>query len=182
MSKKIFDSYLQLFKIFYESKDLAHGIGHIRRVYSKAVIFSKGREINKKALALGAILHGLTEDKYQEARVILLNNGLQEELIEKALTIARGSQATAVPVSMEGKILHDAHLCEGGDYFIPIKALATAISRGYSIKENYNWVEKNIIMNKKRKCYTKQGKKEYSKKMKMLKLVWKELAAIIKDS
>lgn len=112
-----FHYFLDILAPLYQPKDPAHGIGHIRRIYAKALVFSKGRKPDMAALSLGAALHGLVAERKPEAQGLLLMGGVPAELLEKAMVVAAESQTDAVPKSIEGKILHDAHLCEGGGPF-----------------------------------------------------------------
>lgn len=162
----------------YFGRDPAHGLGHIERIHSKSLSFAKKYKVDGIALSLGAVLHGLVKRKRTKAERILKNNDINNDLIKKGICIALESQADAIPKSMEGKILHDAHLCEGTDFFIVAKCLATATSNGYPLKETYGWVKKNIIANRKRRCYLPEGKQDYTQKIKITKLVWNELARI----
>jgi uncharacterized protein len=114
-----------------------------------------------------------------EAEQLLLMAGIPAEVLEKGVAAALESQAGAVPETPEGKILHDAHLCEGGESFLAVKSLATANFRGYPLGQSYAWVLENIVNNRARRCYTEQGKREYSKKLRRLMEIWEELGGIL---
>lgn len=173
------NDFLKALEPLYAKKDPAHGTAHVRRVHSKAMAFAKGKEVDKTVLALGAALHGFISENKAEATQLLLMTGVPADVLEKGVETATESQADALPQSAEGRLLHDAHLCEGGENFIAVKSLATGSFRGYPLQETYRWVMENIIRNKRRRCYTKEGKKDYAKKFRRLKEIWKELGEII---
>lgn len=181
MPKNNFEKFASMLRPLYSGQDIAHDIGHIKRIHKKALSFAKGYKVDPKALSLGAVLHGVVREQRRDAEAVLRASGVDKNLIQKAVRIAIESQATAIPKSSEGKILHDAHLCEGGDFFIVAKCMATALSNGYPLSETYEWINKNIITNKQRKCHLLKGKREYMRKMGILKAMWKELRIILDD-
>ena len=65
--------------------------------------------------------------------------------------ISYESQRTEIPESIEGKILHDAHLIEGGKVYLITKCLITGSVRGQSLLETINYIEENIL--DKSTCY-----------------------------
>jgi len=46
---------------------------------------------------------------------------------------------------LEGKILHDAHIIEGGKSYLITKCLITGSVRGQSLLETIDYIETNII-------------------------------------
>ncbi len=179
MPEYSFNDYVRILEPLYSKKDPAHGLGHIRRLYAKSVLFSKKLKADRRVLGLGAALHGVVDERRPEAEQLLLMASIPAGLLENGVTAALESKADAVPETDEGKILHDAHLCEGGDDFLAVKSLATASFRGYPLTESYAWVSENILKNSKRRCYTKKGKAEYARKLRRLKKIWDELGVIL---
>lgn len=180
-SSKKFESLLAAFGPLYSKKDPAHGIGHIRRVYRKSLSLAKKRKVDRRLIMLGALLHGLVRSDEARAKNVLRGTGTPDHEIRKGIGVAIESQADSVPRTIEGKILHDAHLCEGGGYFIAAKCFATARYMGYPLRGTYEWVRKNVIENKKRRCYLPETRIEYARKIRNLKGIWEELAEILRD-
>ena len=59
--------------------------------------------------------------------------------------IAWESQRSEVPETMEGKILHDAHVLEGGETYTVVKTLITGSVRGQSLEETLEFIEKHVL-------------------------------------
>ena len=51
---------------------------------------------------------------YKEMRKWMQTQNYDEEMISKTIKIAWESQRTEIPETIEGKILHDAYVLEGG--------------------------------------------------------------------
>jgi uncharacterized protein len=179
MPEYSFKDYLRVLEPLYAKKDPAHGLGHIRRVHAKALIFSRKREADRAVLSLGAALHGVVGDSKPQAEQLLLMDGVPADLLDKGIRTAIESQTYSIPESMEGKILHDAHLCEGGDDFLVVKCLSVASFRGYPIADTYVWVKDKIIGNRSRRCCLPEAKTDYARKLKRLREFWSELGNIL---
>ena len=82
-----------------------------------------------------------------EAAIVswLKKNGYPEERIEKIVKIAWESQRKEVPETLEGKILHDAHVLEGGKTYLVVKTLITGSVRGQSLVETLEYMERNVL-------------------------------------
>lgn len=59
--------------------------------------------------------------------------------------------------SIEGKILHDAHMIESRNTFLIVKSLITGLVRGQTLEEMIEYIEKNILG--KGQCYLAEAKK-----------------------
>ena len=138
---------------FYEGKDMMHGLWHIELVYrSVCYIVQTGRyDVNSDLLLAATYFHGFVQTHEKEIWAWLACEGLCEEDIERVILISRESHTSSVPESLEGKILHDAHLIEGGKVYVITKALVTGSLRGQTLPETIAYVEANILG--KRTCY-----------------------------
>lgn len=121
--KYSFEKFLSLLAKYYVEEDAAHDAGHARRIYLKAKKFARKYSANKDILALGTALHGVVEKHGKKAGKTLEKNGVPAKLISSGIEAAFESLVNSKPKTLEGKILHDAHLCEGGRAFIAVKAL-----------------------------------------------------------
>ena len=74
-----------------------------------------------------------------------------EEMISKTIQIAWESQRSEIPETIEGKILHDAHVLEGGRTYQVVKTLITGSVRGQSLIDTLDFMEKNVL--NQNKCY-----------------------------
>ncbi len=77
--------------------------------------------------------------------------------IETILQIAWESQRSEVPETLEGKILHDAHVLEGGKTYMAVKTLITGSLRNQSLLETLEYLKHNVI--DKQQCYLPETKK-----------------------
>lgn len=165
---------LELFvKPFYEKKDIMHDLSHIRRILKIAKTLSKKYKVDKEALIYGAYFHGVIYNKEKQIKNFLKTQKLSDEKINKIIKIARESQKDINPETIEGKILHDAHLIEGGKTFLIVKSLITGTTRGQTLKETISYIEKNLIG--KFKCCLPEAQKIYKEKEKFAKEVLKDL-------
>ncbi len=83
------------------------------------------------------------------------------------------SHKEAEPKTIEGKILHDAHLIEGGKTFMIVKSLITGALRGQTLQETIEYIEKNLLG--KFRCYLPEAQKLYKEKEKFTQEFLKEL-------
>lgn len=67
------------------------------------------------------------------------------------MKISWESQRSEISETIEGKILHDAHVLEGGKAYLIVKTLVTGSVRGQSLIDNMNYMEENVL--DKNKCY-----------------------------
>jgi len=137
----------------YEGKDMMHGLWHIELIYRSVcyIVQTGGYTVNSDLLLAATYFHGLIQTHEKEIWAWLAGEGLCEEDINKVIRISRESHASAVPESLEGKILHDAHLIEGGKAYMITKSLITGSLRGQTLPETIEYIERNIFG--KRTCY-----------------------------
>ena len=63
------------------------------------------------------------------------------------------------PDTIEGKILHDAHLLEGNAAFMVSKCLVTGTERGQSLIETIDYIKSHILG--RRRCRLPEAQSEY---------------------
>ena len=61
------------------------------------------------------------------------------------MKIAWESQRPEIPETLEGKILHDAHVLEGGRSYTVVKTLITGSVRGQSLKATLDYMKNHVI-------------------------------------
>ncbi len=151
----------------YEAKDLMRNSSHIRRILRGAERLAQSHTCDSELLMLGAYFHGLIYSKEKEVRDFLKGKGLSQDRIDKAVQIACESQKESEPETIEGVILHDSHLIEGGKTFLITKSLVTGTARGQTLEETISYVEQNILG--KFKCHLPEAQKIYEEKEKFAK-------------
>lgn len=60
---------------------------------------------------------------------------------------------------MEGRILHDAHMIEGGRTYFIVKSLITGSVRGQTLEQTIDYIENNIL--DKGLCYLPEAQEIY---------------------
>ncbi len=153
---------------YYRQKDIMHNIEHINRILNLSLEIAEKykNEIQKDLLVYGAYFHGVI---YKEAirrsiKKFLKGIGFSDEKIKQIIEVADGSQKDGKPESIEAKILHDAHLLEGGETFLIVKSLITGSLRGQSLLETIEYLETNIL--NKHNCYLPENMEKYKEKEK----------------
>ncbi len=138
---------------YYADKDIMHNMWHIELV-SKMVekILSKSNyQVDKESLLLATYFHGFIWKDEKAILQWMKNQNYSDEMISKTVKIAWESQRTEIPETIEGKILHDAHILEGGKTYTVVKALITGSVRGQSLVETLDFMKENVL--DKNKCY-----------------------------
>lgn len=144
---------LEFVKPYYADKDIMHNMWHIELVEKKVeeIIAAGNYQVNRENLLLAVYFHGFIYK--DEAAIItwLREYGYSEAQIGKIVQIAWESQRKEIPATLEGKILHDAHILEGGKTYMAVKTLITGSVRGQSLRETMEYMEKNVL--DKNVCY-----------------------------
>lgn len=125
---------LEFVEPYYADKDIMHNMWHIELV-KKMVnkILSIGSyEVEEECLLLATYFHGFIYKDEEKIRQWMQEHSYDEEIISKTVKIAWESQRNEVPKTIEGKILHDAHVLEGGKTYLVVKTLITGSVRGQS--------------------------------------------------
>lgn len=147
------EALLKFVEPYYADKDIMHNMWHIELVL-KAVdrILSSGQyRVDEECLTLAAYFHGFIYRDESRIRDWMTEQGYSSEMIAKTVQIAWESQRGEIPDTIEGKILHDAHVLEGGKTYLVVKTLITGSVRGQSLLETLDYMEKQVI--DKNKCY-----------------------------
>ena len=140
-------------KPYYRNKDIMHDMWHIELTGQWiARIVEMGRyAVDTDSLTCALYFHGFIYSAEEHIRDWLASQCVREEQIEQIVRIAWESQRSEVPETLEGKILHDAHVLEGGKTYLVVKTLITGSVRGQSLKETVDYMKKNVL--DKNQCY-----------------------------
>ena len=138
---------------YYADKDIMHNMWHIQLVNQmvERILALGNFNINHEHLILATYFHGfiyLDEDKI---RHWLRSQGYSEDAIAHIIKISWESQRSEIPETLEGKILHDAHILEGGKTYLVVKTLITGSVRGQSLEQTLNYMESYVL--DKNQCY-----------------------------
>jgi uncharacterized protein len=138
---------------YYHNKDIMHNLRHIELVFKAAehIIQTGKYAINHDCILAAAYFHGFIATNENDIRKWLYDQGVSQVWADKTITAAYESHADAKPQTLEGTILHDAHLIEGGKAYMITKCLITGSIRGQTLLQTIEYIEKNILY--KRKCY-----------------------------
>lgn len=163
---------------YYNKRDIMHDFSHIERISHKALCIKRTLELegDEEILLLGCYFHGIIRRYENDVREFLQSNSVEEERIDRIIQCAIESHVQAVPHSLEGMIAHDAHLLEGGKYFLITKTLVTGTLKGQSLKETVEFLEKKVInegvccfpQNQEKLLAAKKISKEYIDEMKRI--------------
>lgn len=132
---------------YYIHKDIMHNMWHIELVKKQLdkILELGGYKVDYDSLLTAMYFHGFIYSDEERIREWLKSQGCTNEETEKIVKIAWESQRTETPETLEGKILHDAHVLEGGKTYLVVKTLITGSVRGQSLKETLNYMEKNVL-------------------------------------
>ena len=148
---------------FYAQKDMMHDLSHIRRFLKTARSLSKRYHRDDGILTYAAYFHGIDRKKHKDILTgFLESQGLQKRQVEQVFRVAKESRKESRPATMEGMILHDAHLIEGGRTFLAVKSLVTGLRQGDSLPEIIDYFEKEV--DGRFKCYLPEVGRFYSEK------------------
>ena len=144
---------LEFVEPYYTDKDIMHNMWHIELVQRmiKRILACSNYNVDEDCLKLATYFHGFIYSDEKKIKQWLLSQNFDEETISKTVKIAWESQRSEVPETIEGKILHDAHVLEGGKTYLIVKTLITGSVRGQSLIDTLNFMEKNVL--DKNKCY-----------------------------
>ncbi len=144
---------LEFVEPYYRDKDIMHNMWHIELVKKmvQKILAVGDYEIDEECLILATYFHGFIYKEEEKIRDWLIAQNFDEEMIAKTLKIAWESQRSEVPETLEGKILHDAHVLEGGKTYLIVKTLITGSVRGQSLVDTLNYMKDNVL--NKNACY-----------------------------
>lgn len=132
---------------YYADKDIMHNMWHIELTekWVGKVIDLGGYEPDRELLAYALYFHGFIYSDEPAVRAWLAEQGIGPDHIEKIVKIAWESQRPEIPETLEGKILHDAHVLEGGKTYLVTKTLITGSVRGQSLKSTVDYMKNYVI-------------------------------------
>lgn len=147
------ESLLSFVMPYYADKDIMHNMWHIELVEKMVyrILNTGNYRVDEESLILAVYFHGFVYNEEESIRTWLGMNGYQTKDIKKIIQIALESQRNEVPELLEGKILHDAHILEGGKTYLVAKTLITGSVRGQTLEETLKYMEQNVL--DKNKCY-----------------------------
>lgn len=137
----------------YANKDIMHDMWHIKLVQKMVNrILSVGRyNVDRECLLLATYFHGFIYKNEADIKQWLTAQQYSNEMISKIIKISWESQRSEIPETLEGKILHDAHVLEGGKAYLIVKTLVTGSVRRQSLIDTLKYMEQNVL--DKNKCY-----------------------------
>jgi len=160
---------------FYDEKDCMHGLEHLDRIIQKAEYLSGFYpDAQLDVVVLACCFHGLIKNHNRQITEFLDGCNLNDDFCSRVITAAQESLVEEVPGSLEGKIVHDAHLIEGGRVFLVVKSLVTGTARGQSLAETIDYMRANIF--DKGKCYLPESAAIFQSKQDYLREFLGELA------
>jgi len=136
---------IEFTKKFYEPKDLMHNHSHSERILKmvdKLKPYVK-EYYNDDNIVYASYFHGTIKTHENEIREWLFSQNIDS--IDNIIEIAKESLKGNETKSIEGKLLHDAHMIEGGKYFLLIKSLITGSLRGQTLDETIDYFENNVL-------------------------------------
>lgn len=138
---------------YYVDKDIMHNMWHIELLERQVnrILEIGNYEVCYEKLMLAMYFHGFIYKDEARIREWLYQSGYAKNAVDEIVTIAWESQRSEVPETIEGKILHDAHVLEGGETYTVVKTLITGSVRGQSLEETLEFMEKNVLGTN--KCY-----------------------------
>lgn len=138
---------------YYKDKDIMHDMWHIELVrrWVDRLTTDYGYKIDYDVLIPALYFHGFIYSNQNEIEQWLRKQGIDESTIERIVKVAWESQRPEAPETMEGKVLHDAHILEGGKTYTVVKTLITGSVRGQTLEQTLEFMKNNVL--NKNKCY-----------------------------
>lgn len=132
---------------YYIDKDIMHNMWHIelvKRMVNKILSISS-YEINDEHLLLALYFHGFVYRGEERIRAWMNDQRYTKESMDRIVKIAWESQRGEVPETIEGKILHDAHVLEGGKAYCVVKTRITGSVRGQSLEQTLDYMKNHVL-------------------------------------
>lgn len=169
------DKLLDFVKPYYEDKDIMHDLSHISRVLICVEKLLKTGDYKEDVdtLKYAAYFHGFIYNSEEKIVEWLKGETIPSKMIDKIITVARESQKDEVAQTLEGKILHDAHMIEGGKTYLIVKSLITGSVRGQTLEQTIEYIENNIL--DKGRCYLSEAQIIYYQQQEFAKSFIKDL-------
>lgn len=138
---------------YYADKDIMHNMWHIDLVHRwvDRLIDDYNYDVDYDSLLLALYFHGFIYSNQADIEQWLKAQGLNDEEIAKVVKMSWESQRPEIPETLEGKLLHDAHVLEGGKTYTVVKTLITGSVRGQTLEQTLDFMKNNVLDNN--KCY-----------------------------
>ncbi len=97
---------------YYIDKDIMHNMWHIelvKKMINKSLSISNYKA-DEECLTLATYFHGFIYRDEERIKQWMMSQNCNDETISRTIKIAWESQRSEVPETLEGKILHDAHV------------------------------------------------------------------------
>ncbi|MEF3301671.1 hypothetical protein [Paenibacillus sp. GYB003] len=175
------DSLLAFAAPYYADKDIMHDLSHIERMLRSAnkLLQYYPEMADRDLIVYGCYFHGFIYIEEDGIRRYLEGQGLSRDYIDKAIRVAWESQKDEVPSTLEGKLLHDAHMIEGGKTYLIVKSLCTGTARGQTLEQTLDYFEAYVLG--KGECYLPEAKTVYKEMQQFAEQFVKELRAGLGD-
>lgn len=138
---------------YYVDKDIMHNMWHIELVKKMVnkIIAGSSYNVDEECLLLATYFHGFIYKDEEIIKQWMREQDYDEAVIAKTVQIAWESQRSEIPKTLEGKILHDAHVLEGGKTYLIVKTLITGSVRGQALLDTIKYMEGQVL--DKNSCY-----------------------------
>jgi len=151
---------LEFVRPHYAKKDAMHDLSHIRRLQYEAQSIGRQYHVDKDVLTYAAYFHGINEKRHSnELMGFLASQGLSNRKAKRIILVASESHKESNPTTVEGKILHDAHLVVGGRTLMVTNFLVTGALRGFPIEHTIKYFEEEV--DGRFRCYLPETRKRY---------------------
>lgn len=147
---------------FYENRDVMHDLSHVDRVLKKAKQMAEVRQVDDFVLSTATYCHGIISVHKEAITAFLDLHHIDKEKQEAIIQTALDADKEALPTQMEGKILHDAHLLEGGETFGIIRPLVCGALSGKSLEESIDHYEQ--YLQGRFKCVLPENHEEFQRR------------------
>ncbi|QSX06078.1 hypothetical protein JYG23_01020 [Sedimentibacter sp. zth1] len=146
---------------YYQNKDIMHNLSHIERVlkYVNKLLEVGNYKVDRDILTYSAYFHGFIYNSEECIVDWLKTQQISNDMIERIINIAWESQKDKMAITLEGKILHDAHMIEGGKTYLIVKSLITGSVRGQTLEQTIKYIEDNVLS--KGICYLPEAQNVY---------------------
>lgn len=147
---------------YYVKEDIMHNLCHIGRVLkSVEKLLENGKyDVDMDTVIWAAYFHGFIYNSEDDIVQWLKTQEVSEDKINKIVSVAWETLEDKVPVTLEGKVLHDAHMTEGAKTYLVVKSLITGCSKGQVLEETIGYMEDNIL--DKGTCYLPEAQEFYT--------------------
>lgn len=164
---------------YYADKDIMHDLWHIKLMLKSVdkVIGLGDYKVDRECLILATYFHGFVYRDEQAIRSWMHDHGYNVEYIEKVIGVSKESQRPEVPETLEGKLLHDAHVLEGGRTYLIVKTLITGSVRGQSLEQTLAFLRDHVL--DANRCYLPETVPLCEQMNQFTEMFYKELAEAV---